>query len=636
VDRSHIHPVRPVAGQGGCHSRCGPYNRRLIAILFLSGRRLMENETALQRMLNTIQHGDCVAGINGLPAGCMDLAFADPPFNIGYEYDVYDDRKEREHYLDWSRQWVSAVHRVLKPSGTFWLAIGDEYAAELKLLSQEIGFHCRSWVIWYYTFGVNCKKKFSRSHVHLFHFVKDPKEFTFRAGERENRILSARQLVYNDNRANPHGRLADDTWILRPQDMVDCFTPGEDTWYFPRVAGTFKEREGFHGCQMPEQLLGRIIRLCSREDERVLDPFAGSATTLVVAQKLGRFYLGFELSEEYVSRGRDRLSRSRRGDELDGSPEPLVSAPSTPRGRTGSRVKAAASGTALRSANQGTAAATSRSDDLPPTEAASSLLERGLVDAFRRVYDGYSLDRVIADPTLNAQLAAACRLLGLPGDPRTWNRLLFNFRKAGKLVQMRTEKRTEIGWEECDAYLFASEIALAQMSNDGYGSLDQILCDPDLARKFDEIASSFAPGFTSLEYRWAALKLRKEAKFARSRSENKKVPVHLNKCVPVTEIDWTTVPDVGGVYRLTGGLSGKTVDLYVGESLNLRERLRLQFREAAQLRAWHGRTLATDFCVATSVIEGGIPELLAYESRLIRRYNPLLNLKELGKELNAA
>src|SRR3954463_1200749 len=83
-------------------------------------------------------------------------------------------------YLDWCKAWGREVVRALKPDGTFWLAIGDEYAAELKVLfHRELGLSLRSWVIWYYTFGVNCTRKFSRSHAHLFHFVKDPKRFTF-------------------------------------------------------------------------------------------------------------------------------------------------------------------------------------------------------------------------------------------------------------------------------------------------------------------------------------------------------------------------------------------------------------------------------------------------------------------------
>ena len=221
--------------------------------------------------------------------GSVDLAFADPPFNIGYDYDVYEDQLDGEKYLDWCRQWTAEVVRVLKPDGTFWLAIGDEYAAELKvMLQREHGLFCRSWVVWYYTFGVNCKTKFSRSHAHLFHMVKDPEKFTFNA--EAIRVPSARQLVYGDRRANPAGRLPDDTWILRPQDLPEGFGPQENTWYFPRVCGTFKERAGWHGCQMPEQLLGRIIRACSDEGELVLDPFAGSGTTLAVAKKLGRRY----------------------------------------------------------------------------------------------------------------------------------------------------------------------------------------------------------------------------------------------------------------------------------------------------------------------------------------------------------
>ncbi len=267
-----------------------------------------------------------------IEAGCVDLVFADPPFNIGYEYDKYHDNRDSDDYLSWSRDWTAEVSRVLKPDGAFWLAIGDDYAAELKvMLQQEHGLHCRSWVVWYYTFGVNCKFKFSRSHTHLFHMVKDPDAFTFNIDA--IRIPSARQLVYGDKRANPKGRLPDDTWVLRPQDLAEGFNGDEDTWYFPRVCGTFKERAGWHGCQMPEQLLGRIIRACSNEGELVLDPFAGSGTTLAVAKKLRRRYLGYEISEDYTQQVKERLKKAKAGSRLDGAPEPLVSVPDTASGR---------------------------------------------------------------------------------------------------------------------------------------------------------------------------------------------------------------------------------------------------------------------------------------------------------------
>ena len=285
-----------------------------------------------------IHQGDCLELMSKVDDGSVDLVFADPPFNIGYEYDQYDDRQDDQKYIDWCGQWMRELYRVLKPSGTFWLAIGDEYAAELKVAAQrEIGFATRSWVVWYYTFGVNCKKKFSRSHAHLFHFVKDEKNFTFNADDPAIRVPSARALVYGDKRANPKGRLPDDTWILRPQDFQSDaygFTPEQDTWFFSRVAGTFKERQGFHGCQMPEQLLARIIRASSHEGELVLDPFAGSGTTLAVAKKLGRDYLGCELSTEYAKYATDRLQGIRTGDDLDGPADPVASAPSTANGTT--------------------------------------------------------------------------------------------------------------------------------------------------------------------------------------------------------------------------------------------------------------------------------------------------------------
>ena len=274
---------------------------------------------------------DCLVGLASLAEGSVPLVFADPPFNIGYDYDEYDDRRGRDEYLDWSRRWIGAVHRAVSSNGTFWLAIGDEYAAELKLIAQEAGFTCRSWVIWYYTFGVHCKAKFTRSHAHLFHFVKDPKQFTFNASA--IMVPSARQLVYADPRANPAGRVPDDTWILRPHDVPDGFAADGDCWYFSRVCGTFRERSGWHGCQMPERLLERIILASSNPGDLVLDPFAGSGTTLVVAKKLRREWIGFEISQQYATQAQNRLTNVRPGDAIEGPANPLASAPPTAAGK---------------------------------------------------------------------------------------------------------------------------------------------------------------------------------------------------------------------------------------------------------------------------------------------------------------
>jgi DNA modification methylase len=250
---------------------------------------------------------DCIEGMKHLRPGSVDLVFADPPFNIDYDYDVYSDKKPYAEYLDWTAKWMAGVYKVLASNGSFWVAIGDEYAAELKLAALKAGFHPRSWVVWYYTFGVNCTSKFTRSHCHLLYFVKDAKNFTFLADEPSNRVPSARQLVYADPRANPRGRLPDDTWVLRPQDVEGGFSSDQDVWHFPRVCGTFKERKGWHGCQMPEALLQRIIGLCSRPGDLCFDPFCGSGTTPAAAKRMCRRFLSFDISEDYVTKALGRV-----------------------------------------------------------------------------------------------------------------------------------------------------------------------------------------------------------------------------------------------------------------------------------------------------------------------------------------
>ncbi len=175
-------------------------------------------------------------------------------------------------------------------------------------------------MIWYYTFGVHCKKKFSRSHAHLFYFVKNAKNFLF--NDREIRVPSARQLVYADARANPKGRVPDDTWILRPQDLPDGFAPDGDTWYVPCVCGTFKERAGWHGCQMPEQLLGRIIRSCSNEGISSSTHSPGAGRPWSSPRSSAASTSASRLSADYVAQIETRLQAAEAGQPLEGAAEP--------------------------------------------------------------------------------------------------------------------------------------------------------------------------------------------------------------------------------------------------------------------------------------------------------------------------
>ena len=244
----------------------------------------------MQKLLNKIICGDCIEVLGKVDEPFADLIFADPPFNIGYKYDKYYDKVKKKNYIAWTKDWMSICKKVLMPHGSFYIAIGDEYAANVKIIADELGLFMRNWIIWHYTFGQQTKNKFARAHTHIFYFVNDNRNFTF--NDYAVRVLSDRQLIYNDRRANPKGKMPNDVWDE-----------------FPRVCGTFKERQGWHPCQMPESLLTRIISVSSNPGDCVLDPFSGSGTTAAVAVQLGRNYVGVEISEKYVENSNKRLTQ---------------------------------------------------------------------------------------------------------------------------------------------------------------------------------------------------------------------------------------------------------------------------------------------------------------------------------------
>ncbi len=244
----------------------------------------------MQNMLNKIICGDCIKILGKISEPFADLIFADPPFNIGYKYDKYHDNVGKDKYIGWTKEWMAACKKVLKPNGSFYIAIGDDYAANVKIIADELGLVMRNWIIWHYTFGQQMKNKFARSHTHIFYFVNNSQHFTF--NDYAVRVPSDRQLIYDDKRANPEGKMPDDVW--------DSYS---------RVCGTFRERTGWHPCQMPEQLLMRIIAVSSNLSDCVLDPFAGSGTTAAAAKQLDRNYVCIEISKEYAKKAKERMQK---------------------------------------------------------------------------------------------------------------------------------------------------------------------------------------------------------------------------------------------------------------------------------------------------------------------------------------
>lgn len=239
--------------------------------------------------LNRLIVGECCHEMQQLKKQGFqaDLICMDPPYNIGIPYDGYDDNRHLDLYKDSIGDMIEDAIDLLASNGSLFFIINDEQAAWIKCLLDDY-LTMRNWLIWNYGFGEAQQKKFSRCKSHILYYVGDNKNFTFNADA--IRIPSDRQTKYADGRARETGKLPDDVWRIS------------------RVCGTFKERvEGFP-CQLPEKLLERIILATTNPNDVILDPMSGSGTSLAVAKRLGRRWLGIEQSPKYAAMAAKRIA----------------------------------------------------------------------------------------------------------------------------------------------------------------------------------------------------------------------------------------------------------------------------------------------------------------------------------------
>jgi len=240
-----------------------------------------------------IIQGNAISELRQFKSDTVDLIIADPPYNLGKDYGNNHDLKGFDEYLEFSFSWLQEAHRILKPTGTIYVFMGVRFISYLyDILDRKLGLYFNSWLTWHYTQGMGRKKGFSPRHDDILMFNKS-ENFKFRLD---------------------HIRVPQK--YFRKRNNMSGANPG-DVWSFSHVHYSNPEREN-HPTQKPEALIERMVLASSDEGDYVVDPFAGSGTTLRVCQQLQRKCDGIEINPEYIFLIKNRLNKNFEGfDSID-------------------------------------------------------------------------------------------------------------------------------------------------------------------------------------------------------------------------------------------------------------------------------------------------------------------------------
>jgi modification methylase len=253
--------------------------------------------------------GDCVAEMAKMPAACVDLVFADPPYNLQLQgdlkrpddsrVDAVDDDWDKfasfEAYDDFTRAWLVACRRLMKPHATLWVIGSYHNIFRVGTLIQDLGFWILNDIVWRKSNPMpNFRgRRFTNAH--------------------ETLIWAARDAGKRDYTFNYEALKAGNEDVQMRSD-----------WFIPLCTGDerLKGPDGkkLHPTQKPEALLARVLLAASRPDDMVLDPFCGTGTTGAVAHRLRRRFIGIERQADYAAAAEDRISA------IEPLPEPSLAA----------------------------------------------------------------------------------------------------------------------------------------------------------------------------------------------------------------------------------------------------------------------------------------------------------------------
>src|SRR5215467_7367491 len=241
--------------------------------------------------------GDCISGMQSLPAASVDLVFADPPYNLQLandlkrpddsHVDAVDDAWDKfgsfSAYDDFTRRWLAACRRVMKPAATIWVIGSYHNIFRVGTIMQDLEFWILNDVIWRKSNPMpNFRgRRFTNAHETLIWASRD---------------AAARQYTFNYEALK-----AGNEDIQVRSDWTIALCTGEE-----RLKGS--DNKKLHPTQKPEALLARVILSSSRPDDLVLDPFCGTGTTGAVAKRLGRRFIGVERDQTYREAAERRIA----------------------------------------------------------------------------------------------------------------------------------------------------------------------------------------------------------------------------------------------------------------------------------------------------------------------------------------
>jgi modification methylase len=262
--------------------------------------------------LDQVLEGDCIPALAALPAACVDLVFADPPYNLQLRQDLWRPNRTKVNAVDddwdqfadfaaydeFTRAWLSACRRVLKPSGTLWVIGTYHNIHRIGAILQDLEFWTLNSVVWVKTNPMPNFRgvRFTNAHETLL-WVQKKKGAPYTFNHHAMKALNDDKQMRSD-------------------------------WVLPVCSGAERIRldgRRAHPTQKPEALLYRVILASSNPGDVVLDPFFGSGTTGAVAKRLRRRWIGIERDPEYAALARARIAalpEPQAGEDLYATPEP--------------------------------------------------------------------------------------------------------------------------------------------------------------------------------------------------------------------------------------------------------------------------------------------------------------------------